>query len=176
MLFPSNDADGSNWLVSPNLELVCRVGGGRIEGFERGSQSVPAGLWPAFLSDRGQLFLSSPRGLAVASDLHSPTRALEEVGLTEARGALMPEDKVAAIKELASHKGGVAMVGVPQGLTHPPTHSADVDTRNAEMHAPARGWMGPTPGTIVLVAVFLLAFIAYYFTNWKLLSFLWKVG
>ena len=71
---------------------------------------------------------------------------------------------------------GVAMVGVPQGLTHPPTHSADVDTRNAEMHAPARGWMGPTPGTIVLVAVFLLAFIAYYFTNWKLLSFLWKVG
>ena len=79
MLFPSNDADGSNWLVSPNLELVCRVGGGRIEGFERGSQSVPAGLWPAFLSDRGQLFLSSPRGLAVASDLHSPTRALEEV-------------------------------------------------------------------------------------------------
>ena len=71
---------------------------------------------------------------------------------------------------------GVAMVGVPQGLTHPPVHSADVDARNEEMHAPARGWMGPTPGTIVLVAVFLLAFIVYYFTNWKLLSFLWKVG
>ena len=34
-----------------------------------------------------------------------------KVGLTEARGGLMPEDKVAAIKELASHKGGVAMVG-----------------------------------------------------------------
>ncbi len=71
---------------------------------------------------------------------------------------------------------GVAMVGVPQGLTHPPVHSADVDQRNEALHAPARGWMGPTPGTIVLVAVFLLAFIVYYFTNWKLLSFLWKVG
>ena len=34
-----------------------------------------------------------------------------KVGLTEARGALMPEDKVTAIRELASHKGGVAMVG-----------------------------------------------------------------
>lgn len=34
-----------------------------------------------------------------------------KVRLTEARGALMPEDKVAAIKELASHRGGVAMVG-----------------------------------------------------------------
>ena len=71
---------------------------------------------------------------------------------------------------------GVAMVGVPQGLTHPPVQSADVDARNEELHAPARGIMGPTPGTIILVAVFLLAFIAYYFTNWKLLSFLWKVG
>jgi Cd2+/Zn2+-exporting ATPase len=35
----------------------------------------------------------------------------QKVGLTEARGALMPEDKVTAIRELASHKGGVAMVG-----------------------------------------------------------------
>ncbi len=71
---------------------------------------------------------------------------------------------------------GQAMVGVPQGLTHPPVHAADADEKNEEMHAPARGWMGPTPGTVVLVAVFLIAFIVYYFTNWKLLSFLWKVG
>jgi len=26
------------------------------------------------------------------------------------------------------------------------------------------------------VGVFLLAFMLYYFTNWKLLSFLWKIG
>ena len=31
-------------------------------------------------------------------------------------------------------------------------------------------------GTIVLVAVFFVCFIVYYFTNWKMLSFLWKVG
>jgi len=29
---------------------------------------------------------------------------------------------------------------------------------------------------VSIVAIFLAAFIAYYFTNWKLLSFLWKVG
>jgi cytochrome c oxidase subunit I len=71
---------------------------------------------------------------------------------------------------------GTAMRGVPQGLTHPPTHAPDADARNEEMHAPARGWMGPTPGTVILVAIFFVAFMTYYFTNWKLLAFLWKVG
>ncbi len=79
-------------------------------------------------------------------------------------------------KPLGTITPGVAMAGVPQGLTHPPVHGPDVDARNEELHAPARDWMGPTPGTIVLVAVFLIAFMTYYFTNWKLLSFLWKVG
>jgi cytochrome c oxidase subunit I len=71
---------------------------------------------------------------------------------------------------------GTAMRGVPQGLTHPPTHAANADTVNEELHAPARGWMGPTPGTVILVAIFFVAFMTYYFTNWKLLAFLWKVG
>jgi cytochrome c oxidase subunit I len=71
---------------------------------------------------------------------------------------------------------GTEMRGVPHGLTHPPTHAADADARNEEMHAPARGWMGPTPGTVILVAIFFVAFMTYYFTNWKLLAFLWKVG
>jgi cytochrome c oxidase subunit 1 len=31
-------------------------------------------------------------------------------------------------------------------------------------------------GTMVLVTIFLIAFALYYFTNWKILSFLWKVG
>jgi cytochrome c oxidase subunit 1 len=35
---------------------------------------------------------------------------------------------------------------------------------------------GLTSGTLVLVAVFLLAFVAYYFVNWKLLSAVWRVG
>jgi cytochrome c oxidase subunit 1 len=71
---------------------------------------------------------------------------------------------------------GVLMRGVPQGLTHPPVHAPDVDARNAALHAPARGIMGPAPGTIVLVFVFLVAFVVYFFVNWKILSFLWRIG
>jgi cytochrome c oxidase subunit 1 len=71
---------------------------------------------------------------------------------------------------------GVAMAGVPRGLTHPPVHAADVDARNAALHGPASGLMGPAPGTIVLVFVFLAAFILYFFVNWKILSFLWRIG
>jgi cytochrome c oxidase subunit 1 len=71
---------------------------------------------------------------------------------------------------------GVAMVGVPAGLTHPPVHAPDVDARNAALHHTSRGIMGPAPGTIVLVFVFLAAFVVYFFVNWKMLSFLWRIG
>ncbi len=71
---------------------------------------------------------------------------------------------------------GVAMAGVPNGLTHPPVHAADVDARNAALHDASRGIMGPAPGTIVLVFVFLAAFVVYFFVNWKMLSFLWRIG
>ena len=33
-----------------------------------------------------------------------------------------------------------------------------------------------TPGTVVLVFVFLGVFMLYYFTNWKLLSMIWRIG
>jgi cytochrome c oxidase subunit I len=33
-----------------------------------------------------------------------------------------------------------------------------------------------TPGTLVLVFIFFGCFVLYYFANWKILSFLWKVG
>ena len=71
---------------------------------------------------------------------------------------------------------GKPIRGIPQGLTNPPVHGPDADALNEELHAPARGWTGPTPGTLVLVGIFFLAFMLYYFTNWKLLSFLWKIG
>jgi cytochrome c oxidase subunit 1 len=71
---------------------------------------------------------------------------------------------------------GVAMAGVPAGLTHPPVHAPDVDARNAALHREAPGVMGPAPGTIVLVFVFLAAFVLYFFVNWKILSFLWRIG
>ena len=71
---------------------------------------------------------------------------------------------------------GAEIAGIPPGLTNPPVHSADVDERNEALHAPSRGFAGATPGTLVLVGVFLVAFMLYYFANWKLLSFLWKIG
>lgn len=70
---------------------------------------------------------------------------------------------------------GVAVAGVPQGLTHPPTHAPDVDQRNQELHDNA-GWLGPAPGTVILAFVFLAAFMLYFFVNWKVLSFVWKIG
>ncbi len=87
--------------------------------------------------------------------------AVKSVFLGEALGTVTPQ---------------VAMVGVPHGLTHPPTHAADVDKRWEELHGPKMGWMGPAPGTLVLVFVFLAAFIVYFFVNWKVLSYLWRIG
>jgi cytochrome c oxidase subunit 1 len=71
---------------------------------------------------------------------------------------------------------GTVQAGVPPGITNPPRHAPNVDDVNAELHRPERGLLGVTPGTLVLVAVFLVAFVVYYFVNWKLLSFVWKIG
>ena len=71
---------------------------------------------------------------------------------------------------------GVAAAGIPRGLTHPPVHAPDVDARNAALHGQRHGVMGPTPGTMVLAFVFLAAFVLYFFVNWKILSFLWRIG
>jgi len=70
---------------------------------------------------------------------------------------------------------GVELAGVPRGITHPPRHRPDVDRLNEELHA-GRGAMGPAPGTLVLVFIFLAAFILYFFVNWKVLSAVWKIG
>jgi cytochrome c oxidase subunit 1 len=79
-------------------------------------------------------------------------------------------------KALPEGGAAFATTGVPAGLVRPPVHSADVNERNRALHAESRGILGVTPGTVVLVFIFLLAFVTYYFVNWKLLSFAWKVG
>jgi cytochrome c oxidase subunit I len=61
--------------------------------------------------------------------------------------------------------------GIPQGIIRPPRAVTVADERNL----PA-GKLGHAPGTMVLVAVFLTAFAVYYFANWMLLSFVWKIG
>jgi cytochrome c oxidase subunit 1 len=73
-------------------------------------------------------------------------------------------------------KMGTDMVGIPQGITKPPVFPPNVDELNEKLHAPGRGIAGVTPGTLALVGIFLVSFMVYYFTNWKLLSVLWKVG
>ena len=61
---------------------------------------------------------------------------------------------------------------LPEGLLRKPWTEVPKDEKEPE--AP---WsIGPVPGTMVLVFVFLAAFITYYFANWKLLSFVWQVG
>jgi cytochrome c oxidase subunit I len=62
---------------------------------------------------------------------------------------------------------------IPPGLIRRPW--TEVPQTDEEDPA-APGNMGPVPGTVVLVAVFFVAFIVYYFANWALLSFTWKVG
>ncbi len=62
------------------------------------------------------------------------------------------------------------MKGIPQGLTSPPKPlPADADEGVGEGDRAAKG-------TLVLVFVFLAAFVVYYFVNWKLLSGIWRVG
>jgi cytochrome c oxidase subunit 1 len=59
--------------------------------------------------------------------------------------------------------------GIPQGVLHLPPQTYDEATV-ARVHAAG------TPGTVILVYIFLLVFILYYFTNWKLLSTIWQIG
>lgn len=100
-------------------------------------------------------------------------------GLTAATGAFIfvaiAVKSVFFGEPLGALTPGVEMTGVPRGLTHPPAFPADVDARNAALHA-KRGIMGIAPGTMVLVFTFLGVFALYFFSNWKILSFLWRIG
>jgi cytochrome c oxidase subunit 1 len=58
------------------------------------------------------------------------------------------------------------VAAVPAAILNPPKEPPAGDVAHK----------GLTSGTLVLVAVFLLCFIAYYFVNWKLLSAVWRVG
>lgn len=58
--------------------------------------------------------------------------------------------------------------GIPQGVLKLPAQ-VHKGPHVAEAHNNLKG-------TITLIAIFFICFMAYYFTNWKLLSFLWKVG
>jgi cytochrome c oxidase subunit 1 len=69
--------------------------------------------------------------------------------------------------DLANLSPGEA--GVPQGVLRlpPQIHTPETSEKAHGVGA---------PGTVVLVFVFLAVFILYYFTNWKVLSMIWKMG
>ncbi|MCC7440787.1 MAG: cbb3-type cytochrome c oxidase subunit I [Bdellovibrionales bacterium] len=61
------------------------------------------------------------------------------------------------------------LMGVPQGVLKLPPQAHEGAHVAAVHVAGARG-------TVILVGIFLACFALYFFTNWKILSFLWKVG
>jgi cytochrome c oxidase subunit 1 len=83
---------------------------------------------------------------------------------------------VTAVGGLIAVLGGavyilVTVVSVFFGKRMAPDDSGLGAESNLPRHA-----LGHVPGTMVLVIVFLSAFIVYYFVNWKLLSDVWQVG
>ncbi len=78
-------------------------------------------------------------------------------------------------KRIPEGESGLGMEGrgLPLGITNPPRPLTSADDGS---DLESRGWLGTIPGTMVLVLIFLLAFITYYFVNWNLLSFVWRVG
>jgi hypothetical protein len=77
-------------------------------------------------------------------------------------------------RRLGAEESGRGAVGkgLPLGIVSPPRPLTTADDGSAlAQHA-----FGIAPGTLVLVGIFLAAFVTYYFVNWKLLSVLWKIG
>lgn len=59
--------------------------------------------------------------------------------------------------------------GIPQGVLKLPSQVYS-GSMVARVHKEG------TPGTVILTGIFFVCFVVYYFVNWKLLSFLWKIG
>ncbi len=76
-------------------------------------------------------------------------------------------------RPLGSENTAAALAGaVPPGLYNRPF--AELPDKEVELEE--HGKLGMMPGTMILVFVFLLAFVVYYFANWKLLSAMWLIG
>jgi cytochrome c oxidase subunit 1 len=81
-------------------------------------------------------------------------------------GKPMPEDCTAAALEGT----------VPPGVYQRPWTELPTDESAEDELKDYGSLLGKVPGTMILVLVFLAAFITYYFVNWKLLSTLWQIG
>jgi len=70
---------------------------------------------------------------------------------------------------LSEHDLREGVPGLPPGVVNLPKQVHDEEA-TAEAHRQGN------PGTMALVAIFFVCFVLYFFTNWKILSMLWKVG
>ncbi|MDH3206875.1 MAG: cbb3-type cytochrome c oxidase subunit I [Gemmatimonadota bacterium] len=76
-------------------------------------------------------------------------------------------------KPLGADCTDVALAGtVPPGIYKRPFTELPTEDVELEEH----GTLGMMPGTMILVAIFFVAFVVYYFANWNLLSRLWQIG
>ena len=77
-------------------------------------------------------------------------------------------------KRMAAHDPGLggAGRGLSPGIVNSPRPLREED---AGRLGPS-GRLGRVPGTMILILIFLAAFITYYVVNWALLSYLWEVG
>ncbi len=136
-----------------------------------GSFGVPRRHWDISFSDAPFQVEFSP-----AVDLVIGLMALGGlVGI--AGGALYIAITVVSVffgRRIAEGASGLAASrsALPPGLVKPPRPLGPQDDGRAlEAHA-----LGVVPGTVVLIGIFFVAFVTYYFVNWNLLSFVWKVG
>jgi cytochrome c oxidase subunit I len=76
-------------------------------------------------------------------------------------------------KPLGDDCTDIALRGsVPPGVYSRPFTELPAEETELEEH----GVLGMMPGTMILVAIFFVAFVVYYFVNWKLLSAAWLIG
>ncbi|MDH3270814.1 MAG: cbb3-type cytochrome c oxidase subunit I [Gemmatimonadota bacterium] len=76
-------------------------------------------------------------------------------------------------KPLGDDPSEAALAGtVPPGVYKRPFAELPTDEPELEEH----GVLGMMPGTMILVMIFMMAFVVYYFANWKLLSAMWQIG
>ena len=110
-------------------------------------------------------------------EFHPAVNLLQAVmgigGIIAATGALMfIASAVVTVffgKKLTEESIAQGASGIPQGVLNLPAQVYD-SSMAARVHK------GGTPGTVILVFIFLACFVTYYFVNWKMLSFLWKIG
>ncbi|MCO6432072.1 MAG: cbb3-type cytochrome c oxidase subunit I, partial [Deltaproteobacteria bacterium] len=116
-------------------------------------------------------------GAPFALDFHPAVNILQAVfgmgGIIAVIGALMfiviAVVSVFFGKRFTPESIAARASGIPQGLLALPaqTHSGNTLGR---IHKEG------TPGTVILTIIFFISFVVYYFINWKLLTFLWKIG